>query len=390
MAHTTAGRRATEEHRTAQVALATSVISLLRFMYLDLFRPADIDGSARKFITKALPAVLDARQVSHNLAQDYLDTFRSAELRGLSRYPSLQGDPVDPFTVDSQLLDMWADMELSTPDALDSLPEPGEVARALYVSSAGVAKKHIGKGSSVDFARDRGAAAVAAKGQKLVADGGRAPLAAEVSAGRFGAVGYARVVDADPCPFCAMLASRGAVYRSNAFETTNDLFTGDGRFKVHDGCGCTMEPIYGRRLSNLPPESARLAKEWAEVASGQPDPFNAWRRWRVSGTKPGEEQANASTEARPSAPQYGRARKRASGADKPRRKAITELNREELSQTLPGMYARRDGMKKHLEELLASGQSVTEPGPAAQVARKLEQVNSQIETAQRRLGKLIV
>lgn len=387
MAHTEAGRRLTETHRKDQNALAVSLVDILKDLFLDVFRPADIDGSSRAFIRKALPIVLKARKLSNELATAYLDAFRRVEIRGLVDHSELRGDLADPLTVDPQVLKMWVDLDMVSEDALDSLPGAAQVAAALHSSGAAVAKGRIGRGASVEDAAQTAARAVAAKGVKLVMDGGRAPLEAEVNNGRHGAVGYARVVDADPCPFCAMLASRGAIYRSDSFDASNSLFTGDNRFKVHDGCGCTLEPIYGRRLTDLPPGSAELVKQWAEVASGQPDPFGAWRRWKASGTRPGEERAGVDTSTVvPSAPQYGRARRRASG--KSRRKSIDELDRDTLSKALRGMYVRRSGMEAQLADLENAGQSIQEPGPANAIHAKLQRLERQISQAQSRLSTL--
>lgn len=387
MAHTAAGRKLTETHRKDQNTLAASLVDILKDIFLDVFRTDDIDGSSREFIRKALPIVLKARKLSNELATAYLDAFRRVEIRGLVDHSELRGDLADPLTVDPKVLKMWVDLDMVSEDALDSLPGAAQVAAALHSSGAAVAKGRIGRGESPEDAAQTAARAVAAKGVKLVMDGGRAPLEAEVRNRRHGAVGYARVVDADPCPFCAMLASRGAIYRSDSFDASNSLFTGDNRFKVHDGCGCTLEPIYGRRLTDLPPGSAELVKQWAEVASGQPDPFGAWRRWKASGTRPGEERAGVDTSTVvPSAPQYGRARRRASG--KSRRKSIDELDRDTLSKALRGMYVRRSGMEAQLAGLENAGQSIHEPGPANAIHAKLQRLERQISHAQSRLSTL--
>lgn len=387
MAHTAAGRELTETHRKDQNTLAASLVDILKDIFLDVFRTDDIDGSSREFIRQALPIVLKARKLSNELATAYLDAFRRVEIRGLVDHSELRGDVADPLTVDPKVLKMWVDLDMVSEDALDSLPGAAQVAAALHSSGAAVAKGRIGRGVSVEDAAQTAARAVAAKGVKLVMDGGRAPLEAEVNNGRFGAVGYARVVDADPCPFCAMLASRGAIYRSDSFDASDSLFTGDNRFKVHDGCGCTLEPIYGRRLTDLPPGSAELVKQWAAVASGQPDPFGAWRRWKESGTRPGEERSSVDRSiVMPSAPQYGRARRRASG--KSRRKSIDELDRDTLSKALRGMYVRRSGMEAQLADLENAGQSIHEPGPANAIHAKLQRLERQISHAQSRLSTL--
>lgn len=387
MAHTKAGRAATERHRAAQNVVSASIVENIRRLFLANFQPFDIDAGSREFLRASLPSILDARVRSHDLARDYLDEFRGAELTGLVTRPALRGDPRDPLTLPPRILREWAADNTPTPDALDDLPDVAELARALHSSGAGVAKRRIKAGESPETAKVRAANAVAAKAQKLVADGGRAPLRQEVSQRRRGAVGYARVVDADPCPFCAMLASRGAVYRSDAFADSTSLFAGDGRFKVHDGCGCMLEPVYGRRAKDLPPGSDELARQWAEVASGQPDPFTAWSRWIVSGTKPGEERANARTRTRGSAPQYGRTRSKASGKQS-RRKTFDEMTREELERTLAGMRARQRGMARQLADLEARGQRPGEPGPATHLHTRLAKLETQIATAQAKLGSM--
>lgn len=61
------------------------------------------------------------------------------------------------------------------------------------------------------------------------------------------ALGTVRVTRANPCAFCAMLASRGVTYRpfsEDSFDLSNARFTGDGNAKVHDSCGCAMKTVY--------------------------------------------------------------------------------------------------------------------------------------------------
>lgn len=364
MAHTHAGRALTEQHRADQVSLTEAVVDLLRDMFLDVFRPAAMDETAAEFVKRALPVVLESRDFSRELAVTYLERFSAAEMRGL----------VDSSELPEAIADTSA----------DALPSPGAVMASLHSSGAAVAKRKIAKGGTEAEATEAAAKAVSAKAMRLVADGGRAPLMAEVRHGRRGAIGYARVVDADPCPFCAMLASRGAVYRSDAFTGANDLFSGDNDFKVHDGCGCLLEPVYGKHATNLPAGSAELAREWAEIAAGRRDPFGYWRRYKESGTRPGDERASATPEGVASAPQYGRSR-----AERKPRKQIGDItDKAELEATLKGMYVRRAGLEAEVAELEQRGQSVREPGPAQAIAKQLDRLERQIRHAQRRLGTI--
>lgn len=82
-------------------------------------------------------------------------------------------------------------------------------------------------------------------------------------------VGWRRITSADPCHFCAALASRGAVYSKS---TTS--------FQAHDTCGCTAEPLYGRESE--PPEVLGLREQWNEATAGLGgnDALNAFRRAR--------------------------------------------------------------------------------------------------------------
>ena len=390
MAHTEKGAQLTASHHEAQMSLSASLVDVIRDLFLSIFDVNDIDGSSAKFIAEAVPIVVRARELSTEMATTYLDAFRKVELTSL--VDSTHLDPTDPLTVPRGVLeDMVSedlleeeDLKRLTGDLVGSMPSAGQVARELHSSGAAVAKKKLAAGSSTDEAVDVAAKAVAAKVVQQVADGGRAPLLQETERGSHGCVGYARVVDDDPCAFCAMLASRGAVYRANSFEDSNSLFSGDGRFKVHPGCGCTLEPIYGGRITGLPPESKKLMDEWAEIAAGHDDPWGAWRRYKQSGTLPGEERSDVETsKASSSAPQYGRKKR-----GPKRRKQVQEMDLEGAEKTLQGLYVKRAALERQLGELEARGVSVTEPGPAQAIQTQLEKTEKYITHATRRIATL--
>lgn len=61
------------------------------------------------------------------------------------------------------------------------------------------------------------------------------------------ALGWIRVTKANPCYFCALLASRGLQYRpfsEDSFANSDSRFSGDGNAKVHDDCGCSLKPTW--------------------------------------------------------------------------------------------------------------------------------------------------
>lgn len=67
---------------------------------------------------------------------------------------------------------------------------------------------------------------------KLVLDTGRNTIIANVAADRH-AKAWARVPEPGCCYFCALLATRGAVYNERSVD-----------FKTHDHCRCQPEPVF--------------------------------------------------------------------------------------------------------------------------------------------------
>ena len=96
-------------------------------------------------------------------------------------------------------------------------------------------------------------------------------------------IGWRRVVDADPCAWCAMLASRGAVYGSAVAASgvvgRRDKLRGTRQWgqAYHDGDECTVEPVYEDEAD--PPEVEALYDEWLQVTSGKSGKA-ALRAWR--------------------------------------------------------------------------------------------------------------
>lgn len=102
--------------------------------------------------------------------------------------------------------------------------------------------------------------------------------------------GWARVTDGGPCAFCAMLASRGAIYRSEA----EAFFRGrDGATEIpedpdellklekyHNNCHCQVVPIYNRN-DFLTPEARQLSKDWERVTKGTTgaESRRVWRQY---------------------------------------------------------------------------------------------------------------
>ncbi|UQI46727.1 hypothetical protein M1P56_21420 [Streptomyces sp. HU2014] len=111
------------------------------------------------------------------------------------------------------------------------------------------------------------------------------------------ALGWARITDGDPCSFCAMLVSRGAVYSSRATAASGGRRkpqgSPDGRVRVnrrspvsredltryHYLCHCQTIPVYSR-TDFMTPQARDYDRQWREVTRGTTgaESLRVWRR----------------------------------------------------------------------------------------------------------------
>lgn len=142
-------------------------------------------------------------------------------------------------------------------------PNLTAVRTSLFVTGPVNVKSLIGKGIPRQRAKIQAFTDVAGAASRHVLNGGRQMLVEAVAKDET-ATHYARVTDANPCAFCAMLASRGAVYRrkETALRTTARAQRGPGH-QYHDHCACTVEPAWDRDAP-LPERSAEFEKLWAD------------------------------------------------------------------------------------------------------------------------------
>ncbi len=129
------------------------------------------------------------------------------------------------------------------------LPPPvfdeAAAAASLRITGPVVMYRALRDGAELDAARDAAARSASMYAMRATMSGGRQQLIMATDADPSG-VGWKRIVDPDPCDFCAMLAGRGAVYRSDTV-----------RFRAHDGCGCGVQPVFEQELSERQRRIAR-------------------------------------------------------------------------------------------------------------------------------------
>jgi|SRR5690554_4495123 len=225
MATTAEGRRLTEQHRILQRRLAALTVAQMRQLWR-LLDPENLPASSEDWLTATVAMIERNHAASAALSARYFVQFRQTEVRdGAFQLP--------PAPI------------LNREQATTSL------------TVTGISRVAQGK-AAVDTA--------AAAAVRLVLNGGRGTLVDAVEADPV-ALGWIRVTDGDPCAFCALLASRGPTFKSQ----------GSAGFQAHDSCACTAEPVYDRN-TEWPGRNREWADLYSEVAQGQPDPLNAFRR----------------------------------------------------------------------------------------------------------------
>ena len=139
-------------------------------------------------------------------------------------------------------------------------------------------KSKIGKGRTPTEARDLSLVESSGAASRHVLTGGRRSLLTLVR-DDMQAIGWVRVTDGDPCYFCAMLASRGPVYKKGSFSASDPRFTGPGNVKVHDHCACTLEAVYSRNAA-WPGRAQEFHRLWREHIHRRYSGKEARRQWR--------------------------------------------------------------------------------------------------------------
>lgn len=249
MARTEAGAALTHVHRQAQIALRADVLADLSRMWRLFARPGE-DPMAlfERFAAAAEIIIRQRHDDSAGLALAYFEEFRRREGVG--------GE---------------------APRRVAPTP-PGEVAReALAVAGRSGVAAALRSGRTAAEASNNGLVRVLGAAADLVLGGGRRTLTDLIRADRQ-ASGWQRVTSGSPCPFCRMLAGRGAVYKTARSAT----------FQAHTHCSCTPEPYYpgsrplpaNTRFAQEWTDALRLAREADELKRGtKNDALNAYRRY---------------------------------------------------------------------------------------------------------------
>lgn len=161
---------------------------------------------------------------------------------------------------------------------------PERVVASARVTGPVAFKKHIAAGGSERDARRIMARTLPAAAQRQAYAGERETVEATIEDADE-ILGWRRVTDGDPCAFCALLASRGAVYLTAQSATSVVGRRGVARGarglgeSYHDGCSCVAEPLYAHE--DEPQSVLDLQEQWrtATAGTGGKNAVRSWRRY---------------------------------------------------------------------------------------------------------------
>jgi hypothetical protein len=222
MAVTAAGAALTEAHRLQQLALRASVVRDVAKLW-PMWQPSD-PASYEAFETAMALLVQSRSEHSWALAARYYEMFAGLESPGAEVKAAVQ---------------------------VAAARSAAQIKAAVSATSRAAVYSALGAGQTYEQAMANGLVQVSGAASRLVLDTGRETVIEAVKRDRR-ALGWARVTDAAPCAFCAMLSGRGPVYSK-----------GTAGFAAHDHCGCTAEPVFSY-ASEWPGRGREFQRRWAE------------------------------------------------------------------------------------------------------------------------------
>jgi hypothetical protein len=230
--------RLAEAHRVAQARLGAQTIRMQRVSW-PLLNLTNLSGSEATWLRTTVPIVSAQAVRSARLAGDYMVAARALDLGWDDDYRPLL-----------------------------ARPNPEQIATSLRVTGPVEIRRLIGLGVPLQTVGRRAFVSSARAGSRLSLLGGRDTIMDSIRADR-SALGWTRIGSGSPCGFCAMLISRGPVYRTAA--------TGD--FQAHDNCSCGAQPVY-RREDGWTDQARLMRDTWREATAGKSgrDAVNAFRR----------------------------------------------------------------------------------------------------------------
>ena len=273
-----------QEEIAAGLVLALSPIwTILQF--------ADLDATTPAWIYAALPRVRTAYLQSQRVTAVYTTNVRYASLPLEDPLPIRVPDVEQPSGLSPGAFQMPdPGIQASQLEDFGEPFNPDDVGPSLVTEANFKTKKQVARYGQNSEIWEKAEARTAGNAIRKAMDGGRGVASNVVRRDRR-VLGYARVCDSNPCGFCALLASRGAVYKKDSFAANNgrrlDDRKSDREFrpnpngaknlpdgflnvaKVHDFCQCTLRPVYTK--SSAMDSAAKYWREaWNRIYNADP------------------------------------------------------------------------------------------------------------------------
>lgn len=253
-----------DRHAKDQEAVANNLVKALYPLW-GIMRFDNLDASTVRFVKAALPEVEKSFLQSQRLSAVFNANVRFAEL-GVDTPLLIEAPDVQrPSDVRAAAFKMPALAERGVEQVTVPLDEfdSADVAKTLAIE-ANYKTKRAMPGPEDEVMRN--ASVRVAGGAVREAMNGARGVTNRMTKWDKKIRGFARVTDGDPCPLCALLAARGAVFGKGSFIGTEkrnqwkphpDVAreTPEGWTniaKVHDNCRCMLRPVYAYEGSRDP------------------------------------------------------------------------------------------------------------------------------------------
>jgi len=210
MARTAEGRILTDLHRRQQMALRASVVRDVMRLW-PAWQPSKPDSY--QAFERAMVLLVQSRSVqSAAISARYYEMFRAAEAPG---------------------------RQIARTVALAAARDEEQIRAALGATTRGTVYKALAAGQKYETVMSNAFVNVSGTVSRDVLAGGRETIFAEQQRDPR-AMGVARITGSAPCAFCAMLASRGAIYLSA--ESAGQIEGQEMDWHLH--CDCSIEVAY--------------------------------------------------------------------------------------------------------------------------------------------------
>jgi hypothetical protein len=312
VASTPAGRRLTEAQRREQVAISQGFLAEFLALW-DLLDVFDLDRTTPGWVRAVMALIELWRTISARSALDYYRDFRRLEVPDADPFPeiifidtpsaeraarraareaapSVKRNPAAPRSQTTVQLPVDRSGLV-----IDWGARRGAVQASSEITGPINIKAKAARGKPLEIAAREALVQASGAAMRHVLDGGRQTnITAMRNDSRM--IGWVRVTDGNPCSFCAMLASRGPVYRKDSFASNarnksavtavrrdprdpGVAFLGAGSFKTHDHCACQMVPVYSTDAA-WPGISREMRDLWNANIRGKYSGHDALRAWR--------------------------------------------------------------------------------------------------------------